>query len=153
MYFDYINRCVCNNFRERRRVVGLCYDDGSVSSANTRPPRLYADAVLIDVFTFECINCVRLASNPNRLYHAYSRSDLAIVAVHPPEVPSYQSRISYVAQQAKAAPRYRGRSPSITARAFEIRTASRRGRRSGHGRCRRGSRDRRQKLTTLVLRR
>ena len=60
-------------------------------------------AVLIDVFTFECINCVRLTPNLKRLYHAYSLSDLAIVAVHTPKVPRYQSRMSYVAQQAKPA--------------------------------------------------
>lgn len=64
---------------------------------------LHGRAVLVDVFTFECVNCVRVTPGLKRLYRAYSRSDLAIVAVHTPEVPSYQSSSAYVARQAKAA--------------------------------------------------
>lgn len=60
-------------------------------------------AVLIDIFTFECINCVRVTPNLKRLYATYARADLEIVAVHTPEVPSYQSSPSYVAREARAA--------------------------------------------------
>jgi thiol-disulfide isomerase/thioredoxin len=59
--------------------------------------------VLVDVFTFECINCVRVTPNLKRLYSRYGRSDLAIVAVHTPEVPSYQGRIAYLARQTRDA--------------------------------------------------
>jgi alkyl hydroperoxide reductase subunit AhpC len=55
------------------------------------------------VFTFECINCVRVTPAIKRLYHAYSRSDLEIVGVHTPEVPSYQARLAYLAAQKRAA--------------------------------------------------
>jgi hypothetical protein len=48
--------------------------------------------VLIDVFTFECINC----TNITPAHGKYSSSDLAIVAVHTPEVPSYQQSIRYL---------------------------------------------------------
>ncbi len=64
---------------------------------------LHGRVVLVDVFTFECINCVRVTPSLKRLYAAYSRSDVAIVAVHTPEVPSYQKSISYLARQTHAA--------------------------------------------------
>jgi thiol-disulfide isomerase/thioredoxin len=59
--------------------------------------------VLVDVFTFECINCVRVTPNLKRLYGSYPRSEFEIIAVHTPEVPSYQRRMSYVAAQAQSA--------------------------------------------------
>ncbi|MBC5800458.1 MAG: redoxin domain-containing protein [Candidatus Eremiobacteraeota bacterium] len=55
--------------------------------------------VLVDVFTFECINCVRVTPNLQHLYRTYGRRDLEIVAVHTPEVPSYQSRLTYLRSQ------------------------------------------------------
>ena len=69
------------------------------------PPkaRLLGRVVLLDIFTFECVNCVRVTPNLKTLYSEYSRSVLEIVAVHTPEVPSYQSRIAYLAQQTRAA--------------------------------------------------
>jgi thiol-disulfide isomerase/thioredoxin len=65
--------------------------------------RLRGRVVLVDVFTFECINCVHITPNLKRLYATYPRSALEIIAVHTPEVPSYQSRPGYVAHQAQAA--------------------------------------------------
>jgi thiol-disulfide isomerase/thioredoxin len=59
--------------------------------------------VLIDVFTFECINCTNITPALKHLYAKYPRSDLAIVAVHTPEVPSYQQSIRYLARQTQAA--------------------------------------------------
>jgi len=64
---------------------------------------LLGHAVVVDVFTFECINCVRVLPNLKRLYASYSRSDLRIVGVHSPEVPSYQRRRSYLAREKAAA--------------------------------------------------
>lgn len=54
---------------------------------------------MVDVFTFECINCVRVTPNLQSLNRAYGRRDLEIVAVHTPEVPSYQGRLSYLRSQ------------------------------------------------------
>ncbi len=59
--------------------------------------------VLLDVFTFECINCVHVTPNLKRLYARYARSEVEIVAVHTPEVPSYQSRLAYLAEQTRTA--------------------------------------------------
>ena len=64
---------------------------------------LHGRIVLVDVFTFECVNCTRVTPNLKRLYETYARTDLAIVAVHTPEVPAYQSRVAYLAAQARAA--------------------------------------------------
>lgn len=55
--------------------------------------------VLIDVFTFECINCARVTPNLQRLYRTYGRRDLEIIAVATPEAPSYQGRLSYLRSQ------------------------------------------------------
>ena len=65
--------------------------------------RLRGRVVVLDVFTFECINCVRVTPNLKALYRTYSRSDLEIVAVHTPEVPSYQGRFAYLAREARVA--------------------------------------------------
>ncbi|HTW83355.1 MAG TPA: redoxin domain-containing protein [Candidatus Sulfotelmatobacter sp.] len=59
--------------------------------------------VLLDVFTFECVNCTNVTPALKNLYAAYPRSELEIVAVHTPEVPSYQKAIGYVARQRQAA--------------------------------------------------
>ena len=64
---------------------------------------LHGRVVLVDIFTFECVNCVRVTPNLKAIYGEYSRPELEIVAVHTPEVPSYQGRIAYLAQQARAA--------------------------------------------------
>ncbi len=63
---------------------------------------LHGRVVLVDIFTFECINCVRITPNLKRLYATYPRSSFEIVAVHTPEVPSYQRSTAYVAGQAHA---------------------------------------------------
>ena len=51
--------------------------------------------VVVDVFTFECINCTRVTPNLRALWHSRP-SDLTIVGVHTPEVPAYQSRSAYL---------------------------------------------------------
>jgi thiol-disulfide isomerase/thioredoxin len=70
-----------------------------------RPPSssLRGRVVLIDIFTFECINCVNVTPNLKRLYAEYSRSEFEIVGVHTPEVPSYQSSLAYLSRQTNAA--------------------------------------------------
>jgi len=77
----------------------------AASWLNGRPSvsDLKGRVVLLDVFTFECSNCVRVTPNLKRLYRTYLRSNLAIVAVHTPEVPSYQSRVAYLAEQTREA--------------------------------------------------
>lgn len=68
-----------------------------------RAAELRGRVVLLDIFTFECINCVRITPNLKRLYRRYARTDLEVVAVHTPEVPSYQSKIGYLARETRAA--------------------------------------------------
>jgi hypothetical protein len=64
-----------------------------------------------------------------QLYVNYPRTKLEIVAVHTPEVPSYQKSLRYLAREMKR-PRCRGRSQSTTSIAFGTRTPSRHGQRS-----------------------
>ncbi len=72
-------------------LAGHTWLNGRVTDGDVR-----GRVVLVDVFTFECINCVRVTPNLQRLYRTYSRRDLEIVGVHTPEVPSYQQRLSYL---------------------------------------------------------
>lgn len=85
--------------------------------------------VLVDVFTFECINCTNITPALKHLYASYPRSDLAIVAVH--------TRRCRATRRACATWRERhksrhcpGRLRSTTSIASGTRTTSRRGRRS-----------------------
>ncbi len=75
-------------------LAGQTWLNGHLTRRNLR-----GRVVLVDVFTFECINCVRVTPNLQRLYRSYGRHDLQIVAVHTPEVPSYQRRLSYLGRQ------------------------------------------------------
>jgi thiol-disulfide isomerase/thioredoxin len=67
------------------------------------PSSLHGRVVLIDIFTFECINCTNITANLKRLYAIYPRSDLEIIGVHTPEVPSYQNNIGYLTRETRAA--------------------------------------------------
>lgn len=57
--------------------------------------------VLVDVFTFECVNCTRVVPNLKRLRARYDAQALTIVGVHAPEVPAYQASAGYVARNAR----------------------------------------------------
>ena len=56
---------------------------------------LAGKVVVVDVFTFECMNCTRITPNLRALWSS-RRSDFTIVGVHTPEVPAYQSRTAYL---------------------------------------------------------
>ncbi len=58
-------------------------------------PNLRGKVVLVDVFTFECINCTRITPNLRALWRGRAR-DFTIVGVHTPEVPAYQGRRPYL---------------------------------------------------------
>jgi len=48
---------------------------------------LKGKVVLVDFYTFECINCKHVQPNLRRLYADDARSDLVILSVHSPETP------------------------------------------------------------------
>ena len=56
---------------------------------NSRPTHadIKGKVVLVDFYTFECINCKHVQPNLRSLYHDDSRSDLVILSVHSPETP------------------------------------------------------------------
>lgn len=43
--------------------------------------------VLVDFYTFECINCQHVEPNLKKLYHDTRRDDLVVIGVHSPETP------------------------------------------------------------------
>lgn len=52
--------------------------------------------VIVDVFTFDCINCKHVVPELRRLYGSLSRKDLQIVGVHSPETPYERDRANVV---------------------------------------------------------
>jgi thiol-disulfide isomerase/thioredoxin len=53
---------------------------------------LAGKVVLVDVFTYSCINCKHVVPELRRLRAQYSSKDLVIVGVHTPELPSDRIR-------------------------------------------------------------
>jgi thiol-disulfide isomerase/thioredoxin len=61
---------------------------GAMPWANASGPPPTADRVtIVDVFTFDCINCKHVTPELRKLRAAYDAHDLAIVGVHAPELP------------------------------------------------------------------
>lgn len=59
--------------------------DGWLNSAPLTLARLHGKVVLIDFWTFSCVNCVRTIPHLKVLYDAYKEKGLVIVGVHSPE--------------------------------------------------------------------
>jgi len=57
--------------------------------------------VLVDVFTFDCINCKHVTPNLRRLHATIAPSDLAIIGVHAPETPEERDRGNVVRELAR----------------------------------------------------
>jgi len=53
--------------------------------------------VIVDFYTFGCINCQNIEPNLRALYHKTSRNDLIILGVHSPETPLERDRDNVVA--------------------------------------------------------
>ena len=66
---------------------------------NGRPSQaqLQGKVVLVDFYTFDCINCKHVEPNLRELYHGTSRSDLVVVSVHSPETPFEHDRANLIA--------------------------------------------------------
>jgi thiol-disulfide isomerase/thioredoxin len=61
--------------------------NGRVSATDVK-----GKVVLVDFYTFECINCKHVEPNLRALYHDTSREDLVIIGVHSPETPYERDR-------------------------------------------------------------
>lgn len=51
------------------------------------PPPTAGRVTVVDVFTFDCINCKHVTPELRKLRGAYNANDLAILGVHAPELP------------------------------------------------------------------
>ena len=51
------------------------------------PPPTTGRVTVVDVFTFDCINCKHVTPELRKLRGAYKSNDLAIIGVHAPELP------------------------------------------------------------------
>jgi thiol-disulfide isomerase/thioredoxin len=51
------------------------------------PPPTSGRVTVVDVFTFDCINCRHVTPELQKLRAAFGRNDLTIVGVHAPEMP------------------------------------------------------------------
>jgi thiol-disulfide isomerase/thioredoxin len=75
-------------------VVGATeWINGRVTGAD-----LSGKVVIVDVFTFDCINCKHVTPNLKHLHASVSPADLAIVGVHAPETPYERERAHVVAE-------------------------------------------------------
>ena len=61
--------------------------NGRVNATDVR-----GKVVLVDFYTFECINCKHVEPNLRKLYHDTGRDDLIIISVHSPETPYERDR-------------------------------------------------------------
>jgi thiol-disulfide isomerase/thioredoxin len=61
-----------------------------------RPADLAGKVVLVDVFTFDCINCKHVVPELRRLRAALSERDLTIVGIHSPETQYERVRANVV---------------------------------------------------------
>jgi thiol-disulfide isomerase/thioredoxin len=57
--------------------------------------------VIVDVFTFDCINCKHVIPNLQRLHAQLPAADFAIVGVHAPETPEERQRTNVVRELAR----------------------------------------------------
>jgi thiol-disulfide isomerase/thioredoxin len=57
---------------------------------------LAGKVVLVDVFTYSCINCKHVVPELRQLRQRYSSNDLVIVGIHTPELPSDRIRTNVV---------------------------------------------------------
>ena len=51
------------------------------------PPATTGRVTIVDVFTFECINCKHVTPELQKLSKTFDARDLAIIGVHAPELP------------------------------------------------------------------
>ncbi len=71
---------------------------GAQSWLNGRPTgqSLKGKVVVLDVFTFDCINCKHVVPELRSLYRSTSRNDLAIIGIHSPETNYEKQRANVV---------------------------------------------------------
>jgi len=70
--------------------------NGRVESADVA-----GKVVIVDVFTFDCINCKHVTPNLQRLHAAISPTDLTIIGVHAPETSEERERSNVVRELAR----------------------------------------------------
>ena len=62
---------------------------------------LHGKVVLLDVFTFDCINCKHVTPELKKLHASLPSSQFAIVGVHTPELPEERVRANVVSELAR----------------------------------------------------
>ena len=81
-------------------ATGLAPVANATDWLNGRPAELAGKVVLLDVFTFDCINCKHVIPELRTLYRTTSRSDLAIIGIHSPETPFERVRSNVISNLA-----------------------------------------------------
>ena len=77
--------------------LGLVDLDGWLQSDFTSLEELRGKVVIVDFWTFGCINCKRTIPHLQKLYETYSDQGLEIVGVHAPEF-SYEADVDNIKQ-------------------------------------------------------
>lgn len=64
----------------------------AVDWLGVRPGSVDGEVVIVDVFTFDCINCKHVVPELRKLHSSVPRSDLEIIGIHSPETPFERDR-------------------------------------------------------------
>ncbi len=70
--------------------------NGRVTAAD-----LHGKVVIVDVFTFDCINCKHVTPELKKLHATLPARDFAIVGVHTPELPEEHVRANVISELAR----------------------------------------------------
>jgi cytochrome c biogenesis protein CcdA/thiol-disulfide isomerase/thioredoxin len=91
-----------------RRLTGAAPEltglNGWLNTPGNRPlslASLRGKVVLIDFWTYSCINCQRALPHVESWYQSYQKSGLVVIGVHSPEF-AFEHKISNVADQARS---------------------------------------------------
>ncbi|WP_309643398.1 redoxin domain-containing protein [Phenylobacterium sp.] len=75
--------------------------EGWLNSEPLALSRLAGRPVLLDFWTFDCINCVRTLPHVRKWHSAYAERGLAVIGVHSPEFPHERKRERVAAAAAR----------------------------------------------------
>jgi len=70
-------------------------------NARETPADTRGKVVIVDIFTFDCINCKHVTPELQRLHASVPASELAIVGIHAPETPYERARPNVVSELAR----------------------------------------------------
>jgi cytochrome c biogenesis protein CcdA/thiol-disulfide isomerase/thioredoxin len=85
------------NFSPSVQAPEIVGDKSWINSAPLKLVSLKGHVVLVDFWTYTCINCIRSLQYVKKWYATYHSAGLEVIGVHSPEFPFEQSRTNVIA--------------------------------------------------------